>query len=74
MAINTKLRAWYSSAMSQVDFKTRMGWTLAVLVVFLSASQIPLYGVPMGLTTSMPSEIMRIVLASGQGTIMDLGR
>lgn len=50
-----------------------MGWTLAILVIFLSASQIPLYGVPTGLISSMPSDIMRVVLASGHGTIMDLG-
>lgn len=44
-----------------------------MLVVFMWASNIPLYGVPSGLTSSMPSDIMRIVLASGHGTIMDLG-
>lgn len=44
-----------------------------MLVVFLSASHIPLYGVPTGLTSSTPSDIMRVVLAAGQGTVMDLG-
>ncbi|CAM9765451.1 unnamed protein product [Hapterophycus canaliculatus] len=58
---------------AQVDFKTRIGWTIGMVVVFMWASNIPLYGIPSGLTTSMPSDIMRIVLASGHGTIMDLG-
>ena len=44
-----------------------------MLVVFLSASHMPLYGVPSGLTSSAPSDIMRVVLAAGHGTIMDLG-
>ena len=44
-----------------------------MLVVFMWASNVPLYGVPTGLSSSMPSDIMRIVLASGHGTIMDLG-
>ncbi|CAN0270796.1 unnamed protein product, partial [Scytosiphon promiscuus] len=57
----------------KVDFKTRIGWTVGMLVVFMWASNIPLYGIPSGLTSSMPSDIMRIVLASGHGTIMDLG-
>lgn len=56
-----------------MEFRAKLGWTLGVLVIFLWASQIPLYGVPPGLTTSMPSDIMRVVLASGHGTIMDLG-
>lgn len=44
-----------------------------MLVLFVWASNVPLYGVPSGLSSSMPSDIMRIVLASGHGTIMDLG-
>eukprot|EP00903_Cladosiphon_okamuranus_P008783 g8414.t1 len=43
------------------------------MFTFAWASNIPLYGVPSGLSSSMPSDIMRIVLASGHGTIMDLG-
>lgn len=59
--------------MDQVEFRTRIGWTLFVMFVFAWGSNVRLYGVPSGLTSSMPSDIMRIVLASGQGTIMDLG-
>lgn len=44
-----------------------------MLVLFVWASNVPLYGIPSGLTSSMPSDIMRVVLASGHGTIMDLG-
>ncbi len=44
-----------------------------MLILFVWASNVPLYGVPSGLSSSMPSDIMRIVLASGHGTIMDLG-
>lgn len=51
-----------------------MGWTLGMMILFVWASNTRLYGVPSGLASSMPSDIMRIVLASGHGTVMDLGK
>ncbi|CAN0355903.1 unnamed protein product [Ectocarpus sp. 6 AP-2014] len=57
----------------KVSFKERMGWTLGMMILFVWASNTRLYGVPSGLASSMPSDIMRIVLASGHGTVMDLG-
>ncbi|CAN0062732.1 unnamed protein product [Laminaria digitata] len=57
----------------QVDFRTRIGWTVGMLCLFVWASQIKLYGIPTGLAASTPSDIMRVVMASSHGTIMDLG-
>ena len=51
-----------------------MGWTVGMLFVFVWGSQIKLYGIPTGLTSSTPSDIMRVVMASSHGTIMDLGK
>ena len=43
-------------------------------MLFVWGSQVKLYGVPTGLAASTPSDIMRVVMASSHGTIMDLGK
>lgn len=45
-----------------------------MLCLFVWGSQIKLYGIPTGLAASAPSDIMRVVMASSHGTIMDLGK
>lgn len=46
-------------------------WTAIALVLYLTASQIPLYGVQAGRGTQ--AEFINIIFASSQGTLMTLG-
>ena len=56
----------------KVPFQQRVMWTAIVLIIFLVASQIPLYGI-MSSDSSDPLYWMRVILASNRGTLMELG-
>ncbi|WFD04602.1 translocon subunit [Malassezia obtusa] len=56
----------------KVPFQQRIMWTAIVLIIFLVASQIPLYGI-MSSDSSDPLYWMRVILASNRGTLMELG-
>lgn len=47
-------------------------WTGIVILIYLVASQIPLYGVVSN-AGSDPFYWLRVILASNRGTIMELG-
>ena len=50
----------------------RLFWTVMALLVYLVCSQVPLYGVNKG-GMSDPFYLMRVILASNKGTLMELG-
>jgi len=47
-------------------------WTAAALLVYLVCSQMPLYGIGQA-RNSDPFYIMRMILASSRGSLMELG-
>ena len=55
----------------KVSFNTRLMWTLAALLIYLTMSVIPLYGVDT--QGSDPFASMRVIFASNRGTLMELG-
>eukprot|EP00392_Amoebophrya_sp_AT5.2_P013322 g13440.t1 len=54
-------------------FRVRVLYTLACLLAFLVASQIPLYGLQHGKSKNDPFFWLRAILASNRGTLMELG-
>jgi protein transport protein SEC61 subunit alpha len=57
----------------KVPFREKLGWTVIVLVIFLLMSNIPLYGIEPGTSTTDYLYWMRVILASTHGTLMELG-
>ncbi|MCW4001086.1 MAG: preprotein translocase subunit SecY [Candidatus Bathyarchaeota archaeon] len=55
----------------KVSFNEKIFWTALVLVVFLVMTEIPLYGVSS--TASDRFGQLRVIFASNQGTLMELG-
>lgn len=53
------------------EFNNKLFWTVVCLVIYLVCSQIPLYG--MLYKDSDPFSILRTILASSKGTLMELG-
>ncbi|CCG84383.1 protein of unknown function [Taphrina deformans PYCC 5710] len=53
-------------------FQTRITWTGLTLLIFLVMSQVPLYGI-VSSDSSDPLFILRMILASNRGTLMELG-
>ena len=56
----------------RVPFREKVLWTVIALLVFLSCSQIPLFGVK-DLQSADPFYWTRVILASNKGTLMELG-
>ncbi|EJW04124.1 preprotein translocase, SecY subunit [Edhazardia aedis USNM 41457] len=56
----------------QIYFHEKLVWTIIALMIYLIASQIPLFGI-MDSDTSDPFYWMRMMMASNRGTLMDLG-
>lgn len=50
----------------------KLYWTIMALLVYLVCSQVPLYGINKG-GQSDPFYLMRVILASNRGTLMELG-
>ncbi|RKP15780.1 Sec61, alpha subunit 2 [Rozella allomycis CSF55] len=56
----------------KIQFKEKMLWTGATLILFLVCSQVPLFGI-MSSDSADPLYWMRLILASNRGTLMELG-
>lgn len=56
----------------KVPFSKKVFWTLISLLVYLVCTQMPLYGIG-GSKASDPFYVMRMILASRGGTLMELG-
>lgn len=56
----------------QVDLSDKLFWTAMALLMYLVASQVPLYGMKTQ-SSSDAFYIMRMILASQKGTLMELG-
>ena len=56
----------------KVPFNQKLGWTGVTLLIFLVMSQVPLYGI-VSSDSSDPLFILRMILASNRGTLMELG-
>jgi protein transport protein SEC61 subunit alpha len=56
----------------QIGLGQKMFWTVTSLLVYLVCSQMPLYGIA-NTKQSDPFYIMRMILASSRGTLMELG-
>jgi protein transport protein SEC61 subunit alpha len=62
----------FSCFLLQISLSEKIAWTVACLGIYLVCSQMPLYGI----TTSKSSDpfyIMRMILASSRGSLMELG-
>jgi len=64
-----KFRPGKTNAVSLSD---RIYWTVVTLLIYLTASQIPLYGIRHS-NDADPLAAMRAMLASSRGTLMELG-
>jgi len=56
-----------------VSFKEKFSWTLLALILYFVMAQIPLYGIPKGLTVGGLLGQLRFIFASQTGTLMELG-
>ncbi|MHA1916788.1 MAG: preprotein translocase subunit SecY [Candidatus Ranarchaeia archaeon] len=56
----------------KVSFREKVVWTAVALILYLTMSQIPLYGVDAAAGTDY-LYWMRVILASSRGTLMELG-
>ncbi|KAF7702804.1 Protein transport protein Sec61 subunit alpha [Cucumispora dikerogammari] len=56
----------------KLNVQEKIVWTLIALIVYLVASQIPLYGMQI-LDSADPLYLLRRMMASNRGTLMDLG-
>ena len=56
----------------KIPLRSKVGYTLVVLFIFLVCSQLPLYGIH-SQTGADPFYWMRAILASNRGTVMELG-
>lgn len=57
---------------ARVSLDTKLFWTFAALAIYLVCSHIPLYGIPQA-TGGDPFYLMRMILASSKGSLMELG-
>lgn len=57
---------------NEVGLAEKLTWSLVALLIYLVCSQMPLYGIPQN-TTSDPFYLMRMILASSKGSLMELG-
>jgi len=55
----------------KVSFNEKIFWTAMVLIVYLVMSEIPLFGIPGGVTDRFSA--LRVIFASSRGTLMELG-
>lgn len=56
----------------KLGFQEKITWTIFALLLYLVASQVPLYGV-MHPGKNDPFYWLRVILASNRGTLMELG-
>jgi protein transport protein SEC61 subunit alpha len=56
----------------QVSLQDKLFWTGVCLLIYLVCTQLPLYGIAIT-KTSDPFYILRMILASSKGTLMELG-
>jgi protein transport protein SEC61 subunit alpha len=56
----------------KVPFREKVLWTIVTLFIFLVCGQVPLYGIKTT-SSSDPFYLMRQILASNRGTLMELG-
>lgn len=56
----------------KVQFREKVMWTAAALIIFLVCCQIPLFGI-MASENADPLYWMRVIMASNRGTLMELG-
>jgi preprotein translocase SecY subunit len=55
----------------KISFTEKIFWTGLVMVIYLVMTEIPLYGIALG--QADPFAMMRVIFASRQGTLMELG-
>ena len=58
--------------LNQILFRDKMLWSILSLVIYLVASQIPIYGIVQKQSAD-PLYWMRAILASNRGSLMELG-
>jgi len=56
----------------KIQFREKLLWTIATLLIFLVSCQVPLYGVDTS-GSSDPLYWMRVFMASNRGSLMELG-
>lgn len=56
----------------KLNIQEKLVWTMIALIIYLVASQIPLYGMQL-LDSQDPLYLLRRMMASNRGTLMDLG-
>lgn len=61
-----------TSPSRQVTFQEKFVWTTLAILIYMVASQVPLFGI-INSGTSDPFYWMRMMMASNRGTLMDLG-
>jgi len=75
--MNAKLKTFLSNLPSipvpesKLSLKTKLGWTLAVLLLFIVMSFVPLFGVSK--SYSLNFEILQVLIASHFGSLLSLG-
>ncbi len=75
--MNPKLQAFISNLPSvpvpenKLSLKTKLSWTLAILLVFIVMSLVPLFGVSKSYSLSF--EILQVLIASHFGSLLSLG-
>ncbi|MBC7120744.1 MAG: preprotein translocase subunit SecY [Candidatus Methanosuratus sp.] len=57
----------------KISLKEKILWTVLALAIYLIMAEIPLYGIPYSESTFEQFLVYRIIFASKQGTLMDLG-
>ena len=72
VALMPQVKAPSKEEQQRLKIETRLFWTVMALLVYLVCSQVPLYGVNKG-GMSDPFYLMRVILASNKGTLMELG-
>ncbi len=75
--MNEKLKAFLSNLPSvpvpevKLSLKTKLGWTFAILLLFIVMSFVPLFGVSK--SYSLNFEILQVLIASHFGSLLSLG-
>ena len=72
VALMPQVKAPSQEERLRLKIEVRLFWTVMALLVYLVCSQVPLYGVNKG-GMSDPFYLMRVILASNKGTLMELG-
>jgi protein transport protein SEC61 subunit alpha len=72
VALMPQVKAPSREEQQKLKIEVRFFWTVMALLVYLVCSQVPLYGVNKG-GMSDPFYLMRVILASNKGTLMELG-